>query len=67
MRADLDAAKRLAVRAGAILLEHYIQPKVHWKGPRNPVTEADRLASTYPDKRAKTAVPGRWIPFGRRA
>jgi Inositol monophosphatase family len=57
MREDLEAAKRLAVRAGAILLEHYIQPKVHWRGPRNPVTEADRLASTYLTRELKRLFP----------
>ena len=47
MREDLEAAKGLAVRAGAILLEHFVEPKVGWKGHGNPVTEADRLASAF--------------------
>jgi 3'(2'), 5'-bisphosphate nucleotidase len=47
MPEDLDTAKTLAVRAGAILLEHFVQPSVQWKGPGNPVTDADRLASAF--------------------
>ena len=47
MMDDLDAVRMLAVRAGAILLEHYVQPKVKWKGRGNPVTEADRLSSAF--------------------
>jgi 3'(2'), 5'-bisphosphate nucleotidase len=47
MQGDLEAAKTLAVRAGAILLKHYAQPSVSWKAPGNPVTEADREASTF--------------------
>jgi 3'(2'), 5'-bisphosphate nucleotidase len=57
MREDLEAAKQLAVRAGAILLQHYIQPKVRWKGPGNPVTEADRLASAFLIKELKGLFP----------
>jgi 3'(2'), 5'-bisphosphate nucleotidase len=44
---DMEAARTLAVRAGAILLEHYSQPAVAWKGRGNPVTEADRSASAF--------------------
>jgi 3'(2'),5'-bisphosphate nucleotidase len=57
MHEELEAAKRLAVRAGAILLEHYIQPKVRWKGRGNPVTEADRLASAFLTKELKRMFP----------
>ncbi len=42
---DLEAAKTLAVRAGAILLEYSSRPAVRWKARGNPVTEADRQAS----------------------
>jgi 3'(2'), 5'-bisphosphate nucleotidase len=61
MREDLDAAKRLAVRAGAILLEHHVQPKVRWKGRGNPVTEADRLASAFLVKELRKMFPGEGI------
>src|SRR5437773_2650281 len=47
MQDELEAARTLAVRAGAILLEHYLQPVVRWKGCGNPVTEADRSASAF--------------------
>src|ERR1700722_5931798 len=47
MLTELEAAKTLAVRAGAILLEHYQQPEISWKGRGDPVTQADRLASTF--------------------
>ena len=57
MQKELEAAKRLAVRAGAILLEHYVRPKVRWKGRGNPVTEADRLASTFITKELKRMFP----------
>jgi 3'(2'), 5'-bisphosphate nucleotidase len=57
MREDLEAAKRLAVRTGAILLEHYIRPQVHWKGRGNPVTDADRLASAFLMKELKGMFP----------
>jgi 3'(2'), 5'-bisphosphate nucleotidase len=57
MREELEAAKTLAVQAGAILLEHYVQPTVHWKGRGNPVTEADRLASAFLAKELKGMFP----------
>jgi 3'(2'), 5'-bisphosphate nucleotidase len=57
MQEDLEAAKGLAVRAGAILLEHFVQPKVRWKGPGNPVTEADRLASAFLTKQLRQLFP----------
>jgi 3'(2'), 5'-bisphosphate nucleotidase len=44
---ELEAAKALAIRAGAILLKHYPAPKVDWKGQNNPVTEADREANVF--------------------
>jgi 3'(2'), 5'-bisphosphate nucleotidase len=47
MQEELEVAKRLAVRAGALLLAHYARPPVGWKGPGNPVTDADRSASAF--------------------
>lgn len=47
MYEELEAAKTLAIRGGAILLKHYPQPEVRWKGRGNPVTEADRFASGF--------------------
>jgi 3'(2'), 5'-bisphosphate nucleotidase len=58
MREDLEAAKEFAVRAGAILLEHFVEPKVRWQGRGNPVTEADRLASVFLMKKLKAMFPG---------
>jgi 3'(2'), 5'-bisphosphate nucleotidase len=43
---ELAAAKKLAVQAGAVLLQHYAEPtSVEWKGKNDPVTAADRAAS----------------------
>ena len=47
MPEDLETAKTLAIRAGAILLEHYARPGVRWKERGNPVTEADRTAGAF--------------------
>jgi len=47
MQDELECAKALAVRAGAILLKHYSQPNTQWKGRANPVTEADREANAF--------------------
>ena len=47
MHDELEAARILAIRAGAILLEHYSELAVHWKERGNPVTEADRSASAF--------------------
>jgi 3'(2'), 5'-bisphosphate nucleotidase len=48
MKIELETAKELAVRAGAILLEHYADaPSVEWKGKNDPVTAADRAASRF--------------------
>jgi 3'(2'), 5'-bisphosphate nucleotidase len=47
MQGDLEVARTLAVRGGAILLKHYAQPSVSWKGRGDPVTEADRAASAF--------------------
>lgn len=58
MQSELDIAKALAVRAGAILLEHYSRPTVYWKGRGNPVTEADRLASSFLVNELQRMFPG---------
>jgi 3'(2'),5'-bisphosphate nucleotidase len=47
MQDELEAAKTLAVGAGAILLEHYSKPAVYWKEYGNPVTDADRSTSAF--------------------
>jgi 3'(2'), 5'-bisphosphate nucleotidase len=47
MHEELEAARALAIRAGAILLEHYSKPVVRWKERGNPVTDADRAASDF--------------------
>jgi 3'(2'), 5'-bisphosphate nucleotidase len=57
MQAELEAARTLAVRAGAILLEHYSAPAVRWKGRGNPVTEADRAASAFLVKELRRFFP----------
>jgi 3'(2'), 5'-bisphosphate nucleotidase len=58
MQMELDVAKTLALRAGAILLKHYSAPAVRWKGLGNPVTEADRAASAFLVKELKQLFPG---------
>lgn len=57
MLEDLEAAKALAVRAGAILLQHRIHPAVEWKGPDHPVTNADRAASRFLAEQLKGLFP----------
>jgi 3'(2'), 5'-bisphosphate nucleotidase len=57
MQEELEAARTLAVRAGAILLDHFSQPRVHWKGLGDPVTDADRSASTFLVSRLKGMFP----------
>lgn len=58
MLAELNEAKRLAVAAGAILLEHYsYPPSVDWKAPGDPVTAADRAASTFIVENLKRLFP----------
>jgi 3'(2'), 5'-bisphosphate nucleotidase len=45
---ELQAAKELAIQAGAILLEYYsASPSIEWKGTNNPVTTADKAASRF--------------------
>lgn len=57
MPEDLETAKWLAIRAGAILLEYYADPKVRWKSPGNPVTEADRRANAFLIQELKRMFP----------
>ena len=57
MQKELEAAKTLAVRAGAILLEHYSNPEVRWKGRGNPVTEADHASNEFLVKELKGLFP----------
>lgn len=48
MKKELQAAREIALGAGAILLDHFSRPaRVDWKGPNDPVTTADRAASAY--------------------
>ncbi|HEV8573721.1 MAG TPA: 3'(2'),5'-bisphosphate nucleotidase CysQ [Dehalococcoidia bacterium] len=48
MKKELDAGKELAIRAGAILTEHYSEHvSVQWKGFDNPVTAADCEAGEF--------------------
>src|SRR6185369_16789293 len=47
MEKELAIAKKLALEGGAVLMRHYDQAvAVEWKAPGDPVTEADRMAST---------------------
>ena len=57
MQEELGAARTLAIRAGAILLEHYSEPGVRWKGLGNPVTDADHSASAFLVKELKRLFP----------
>ena len=48
MKAELQTARDLALRSGAMLLEYYAgEPSVEWKGKNDPVTAADRAASRF--------------------
>ena len=48
METELQTAKELAIRAGAILLKHYAETtSVMWKGKNDPVTAADLEASKF--------------------
>ncbi|HEX4997221.1 MAG TPA: 3'(2'),5'-bisphosphate nucleotidase CysQ [Terriglobia bacterium] len=59
---ELEAAKEIAVAAGAILLEHYAgAPVVEWKGVGDPVTSADRAASGFISAELKRRFPGDFI------
>ena len=59
MKTELETAKELAVRAGAILLEHYTDATaVEWKGKNDPVTSADRAASRFVVDELRKRFPG---------
>jgi 3'(2'), 5'-bisphosphate nucleotidase len=48
MHTELDVAKDLAIRAGAILLQHYsAKASVSWKAKNDPVTTADVAVSRF--------------------
>jgi len=48
MKVELDTARELAIGAGAILRKHFARKTpVRWKGPGNPVTDADQEASQF--------------------
>jgi 3'(2'), 5'-bisphosphate nucleotidase len=56
---ELEAARELAVAAGAILMRHYAaMPEVEWKGVNNPVTAADREASAFITSALRQRFPG---------
>jgi 3'(2'), 5'-bisphosphate nucleotidase len=58
LETELHEARRLAVAAGEILLEHYSDsPSVEWKAPGDPVTAADRSASTFIVENLKRLFP----------
>ena len=55
---ELQAAKDLAIRAGALLLKHYAQDTVvEWKGRNDPVTAADREVSRFLVSELRQAFP----------
>jgi 3'(2'), 5'-bisphosphate nucleotidase len=56
MQKELDTAKRLAVRAGAILLDHYHRPRIH--GQSNPVADARHSVNTFLVEELKRSFPG---------
>jgi 3'(2'), 5'-bisphosphate nucleotidase len=62
MEKELTVAKKLALAAGAILMEHQSKSvSVDWKAPGNPVTEADRAASTFIVSNLKREFPSQGI------
>lgn len=62
MEKELKVAKKLALGAGAILMEHYAKSvSVDWKAPGNPVTEADRAASSFIVANLKQEFPSQGI------
>jgi len=55
---ELQTAKDLAIRAGAILMKHYAENTlVEWKGKNDPVTEADRAVSRFLVDELRAAFP----------
>jgi 3'(2'), 5'-bisphosphate nucleotidase len=62
MEKELTVAKKLALAAGDILMEHYVKAiSVDWKAPGDPVTEADRAASTFIVSNLKREFPTQGI------
>jgi len=58
MSEELETAKELAVRAGDILLQYFGRPtSVEWKGVGDPVTVADKSASTFIVEELKRRFP----------
>jgi 3'(2'), 5'-bisphosphate nucleotidase len=58
MRDELETATQLAVRAGDILLKYYRRSTpVEWKGAGDPVTLADKSASTFIVEALKRRFP----------
>ena len=58
MQTELQTAKDLAVRAGAILLKHFAEkPAVQWKGKNDPVTAADLAASQFLVEQLRSHFP----------
>lgn len=56
---ELQTAKDLALRGGAILLEHYAENTlVEWKGKNDPVTAADRAVSRFLVDELRSRFPG---------
>jgi 3'(2'), 5'-bisphosphate nucleotidase len=58
-RAELDVLVRIAAEAAAVVAEVYEQPfEVEYKGPRDPVTIADRRANALIVERLEREFPG---------
>jgi 3'(2'), 5'-bisphosphate nucleotidase len=58
MKTELQTARDLALRAGAVLLKHYAEkPAVKWKGHNDPVTGADLAASRLLVAELRTRFP----------
>src|SRR5688572_1767640 len=59
MKTEMETAKDLALRAGAILLKHYAEDtSVQWKGKNDPVTAADLEASRFLVEEIRAHFPG---------
>lgn len=59
MLRELETARELALRAGAILLHHYNgDSKVEWKTGGGPVTEADRAVNDFLVHELRQRFPG---------
>jgi 3'(2'), 5'-bisphosphate nucleotidase len=59
MKTEMETAKDLALRAGAILLKHYAEDtSVQWKGKNDPVTAADLEVSRFLVEEIRAHFPG---------